>query len=344
LLHQHSTSLVESAVSGKRDSILDVPGISVGHAHDFHAMTGCTVLLCPDGAVGGLDIRGSAAGTRQIDALYPEHSVPLVHAIMVAGGSAFGLESAGGVMRFLEELGVGYEVPVGRVPIVPTAVIFDLGFGRSDARPDSRMGYEACLNASSSDLAEGSVGAGTGATIGKFYGTLQATKGGVGSCSERLLEGAGVIIGAIAIVNAFGDVLDINDSKTIIAGARTTPESHSFADTALLFRSGFKRQSFSISNTTIGIIATNARLTKQTAAKVARIAQNGLAKSILPAHTTFDGDIVFVLSTGQEEVDLNGLCLAAETTLRKAIQRAVVEAHGFGLIPAYRDLASQNLW
>jgi L-aminopeptidase/D-esterase-like protein len=332
--------LTESAVSEKQRSILDVPGISVGHAHDFQAMTGCTVLLCPDGAVGGLDTRGSAAGTRQADALYPEHSVPYIHAIMIAGGSAFGLDAAGGVMRFLEESGVGYEVSVGRIPIVPATVIFDLAFGRSDVRPGSGMGYEACLNASSTDLAEGSVGAGTGATVGKFFGILQATKGGIGSWSERLPDG--VVVGAMAVVNAFGDVLDVHDSKTIIAGARTAPDSHSFADTAHLLRRGLKRDRFAINNTTVGVIATNAGLTKQTAAKVARIAQNGVAKSILPAHTTFDGDIVFVLSTAQEEADLNGLCLTAETALRHAIQRAVVEAHGFGMLPAYRDLKGEK--
>jgi L-aminopeptidase/D-esterase-like protein len=327
-------------VSNRSPSILDVPGVKVGHAHDFSAMTGCTVVLCPEGAVGGMDVRGSAAGTRQTDALYPEHSVTSIHGILIAGGSAFGLDAAGGVMRFLEELGVGYEVPVGRIPIVPTAVVFDLGFGRSEIRPDHRMGYEACVNASSVDLAEGSVGAGTGATVGKFFGMAQATKGGLGSWSDRMPKG--VVVGALAVVNAFGDVLDIDDPRRIIAGARSAPESFSFADTAALLKSGAKRERFAMSNTTIGVIATNAGLNKQTAAKVARIAQNGLAKSIHPAHTTFDGDSVFVLSTGQEEADLNGLSIMAETALRHAIQRAVTEAHGFGLLPAYRDLKPEQ--
>lgn len=316
-------------------SILDVPGIRVGHAQDYLSKTGCTVVLCPDGAVAGMDVRGSAAGTRQTDALSAQHSVPHIHGIMIVGGSSFGLDATGGALRFLEERSIGYDVLVTKIPIIPTAVIFDLGFGRFNVRPDERMGYEACQNASSTDLPEGSVGAGTGATVGKFYGIEQAMKGGVGTWSETLP--GGVIVGAIVVVNAFGDVL-ASDGASIIAGARTSRTSHEFANTVRLFREGKRRKAFMVDNTTLGVVATNAALTKDEASKVARICQNGLAKSIAPAHTTFDGDIIFGVSTGDKECDLNGLCITAESVMRTAIHRAVTHAHGFAVLPDYRSV------
>ncbi len=280
-------------------------------------------------------MRGSAAGTRQIDALKPHHSVPYIHGAMIVGGSAFGLDATGGAMRFLEERSIGYNVLVTCVPIIPTAVIFDLAFGGSDVRPDWRMGYEACENATDRDLPEGSVGAGTGATVGKFFGVKNAMKGGLGSWSETLP--GGIVVGALAVVNAFGDILDRGGSR-IIAGARLTPESVEFADTVKLFREGRKREAFAVSNTTIGVIATNARLDREAASKVARICHNGLAKSTAPVHTTFDGDTIFVFSAGDKECDLNGLCVTAESAMRTAIDRAIILAHGFGVLPAYRDI------
>jgi L-aminopeptidase/D-esterase-like protein len=318
-----------------KNRITDVPGIRVGHASDFDAMTGCTAILCPDGAVGSVDLRGAATGTRQIDALFHRHSVPYVNAVMISGGSAFGLDAAGGALKYLEEQGIGFDVTITRVPIVPTAIIFDLGFGRHDVRPGVDMGYKACRNAHM-DVPRGSIGAGTGATIGKFFGLAQAMKGGIGTSS--IFVPPDIVVGALAVVNAFGDIRDPG-SGSIIAGARTAPESHEFADTNGCLLSGLKRQSFSIvSNTTIGVVATNASLTKATASSVARMAQNGLVRTLSPAHTLFDGDIVFALSVGDQEADINAVGVAAETALSRAVLDAVFSSHGMGLLPAYRDL------
>ncbi len=333
MFHQNHSPL--SLMKSMFRSILDVPGIKVGHAQDFFSKTGATVILCTDGAVAGIDIRGSAAGTRQTDALSPSHSVSAVHAVLIVGGSAFGLDATGGVMRFLEERSVGYDVLVTKVPIVPSVVLFDLAFGSSSVRPDQNMGYEACLNASAIDVPEGSIGAGTGATVGKFFGIANAMKGGVGSWSEQLPDD--ITVGALAAVNAFGDIRSLEDGR-IIAGARTAEDSTLFADTVRLFREGRKRNAFMVNNTTIGVVATTARLSKEEAGKVARICQNGLAKTASPAHTTFDGDTVIVLSMGNRECDLNGLCVTAESAFRTAVQRAVTHAHGFGLLPDFRDI------
>ena len=201
-----------------QNSITDIPGIRVGHAQNDEALTGCTVILCEQGAVGGVDQRGGAPGTREVDALHPMHLVQHVHGLVLAGGSAFGLEAATGAMRYLEEKGVGFDVHVARVPIVPAAILFDLGLGRADVRPDAAMGYLACQNASSDPPAEGNHGAGTGATVGKILGMGQAMKGGIGSASLEI--GAGVLVGAIAAVNAFGDVVNPENGQ-IIAGVRS---------------------------------------------------------------------------------------------------------------------------
>ena len=207
------------------NTITAVPGIRVGHAQNEEALTGCTVILCEDGAVGGVDQRGGAPGTRETDLLRPLHRVEKVHGILLTGGSAFGLDAAGGVMRYLEERGVGFDVGVARVPIVPAAVIFDLAIGRADVRPDAAMAYQACVNATTDPVAEGSVGAGTGATVGKILGMQNATKSGVGSACVEIVEG--LFVGAIAVVNALGDVIDPRNGE-IIAGARS---EDGFADT-----------------------------------------------------------------------------------------------------------------
>ncbi len=320
-----------------RLSITDVPGIRVGHCSNYEGMTGCSVVLCPEGTVGSVDIRGSATGTRQIDGLFHRHAVPSLNAVMIAGGSAFGLDAGGGAMRYLEERKIGFDVVVTRVPIVPTAILFDLAFGRSDVRPTTEMGYEACANASE-DVPMGSVGAGTGATIGKFFGVAQATKGGLGAYSLRIPPD--VTVGALVAVNSFGDVRDPLSGR-ILAGARKSSDSTEFVDTRACYLSGLQRKGFAhISNTTVGVVCTDARLTKIEAAQVARMAQNGLAKVISPVHTPFDGDIVFVLSTGTREADVSALGLAAETALAHAVLRAVGAAHGLGLLPASSDLGS----
>jgi L-aminopeptidase/D-esterase-like protein len=315
-----------------------VPGFAVGHASDFKNITGCTVVLCPPGTVGSADIRGSAAGTRQMDALLAYHISTEVHAVFIAGGSAFGLDAAGGVMEYLEERGRGFDVTITRVPIVPTAVIYDLSVGNCRARPDKAMGFAACQAAKSEAQGDGSVGAGVGATVGKLLGIHQATKGGLGTA---FVEGPqGLKVGALAVVNALGDVVD-PDTGEILAGVRTAPESREFADAVGLLRQGVVRRRFgepAAANTTIGVVATNTRLTREQAQKIAQMAHNALARTIRPVHTLFDGDVVFVLAHPEVDADLHVTGLLAETALQQAIVNAVKSAHNLGVLPSYQDL------
>jgi L-aminopeptidase/D-esterase-like protein len=324
-------------------AITDVPGIKVGHASDFKALTGCTVILCEEGAIGGVDVRGTAAGTRQIDAFTHLHLVEKIHAILLSGGSAFGLDAAGGVMAYLEERGKGFAVVKTKIPIVPTAVIFDFGIGDFRVRPDHQMGYQACLNASSR-VEEGSVGVGTGATIGKLFGIERAMKGGVGTSS---IQGPnGLIIGALVVVNAFGDVIDPM-SNQILAGARKSKESSQLANSSKWMKKGGTRKQFGAItsssspayNTTLGVIATNADLSKKETHQVAQIAHSGLAKVISPFHTTFDGDLLFAISYGKKKGDVNTIGLLGEMALMESVKRAIIKADGFEVIPAYKDLA-----
>jgi len=322
-----------------KNSITDIDGIKVGHAHDDQALTGCTVLLCEKGAIGGVDQRGGAPGTRETDALHPMHLVQQVHAIVLAGGSAFGLDAAGGVVRYLEERGVGFNVGVARVPIVPAAILFDLAIGRADVRPDATMGYQACLNASSKPAAEGNVGAGCGATVGKILGMTQAMKSGTGSASIDL---GGVMVGALAVVNAFGDVVD-PESGQIIAGARrvvdqqNTPGSSSiFVDTLKIMQGLSRDQRLGFAhgeNTVIGVVATNAALSKEQANKMAQMAQDGVARTIRPAHTMVDGDTIFALSIGKRTADINVIGAFAAEAFALAVLRAVRAAQSAGGLP-----------
>ncbi len=327
-----------------KDAITDVPGIRVGHADDAEALTGCTVILCEEGAVGGVDQRGGAPGTRETDPLHPLHLVQRVHAVVLAGGSAFGLDAASGAVRYLEERGVGFEVGVVKVPIVPAAILFDLGVGRSDRRPDAAMGYAACRAASTERPAEGNAGAGMGATVGKILGLPGATKGGLGTASVDL--GHGVAVGAIVAVNAFGDVTDPRTGR-VLAGARPVEGSppaaagSPFVDTLSVMRSmvgqpwlRFGRRE----NTVIGVVATNARLDKEGANKVAQMAHDGLARAVRPAHTMLDGDTLFALSTGGAEADVNILGAFAAEVVARAIVRAVMAAEPVGEIPSARSL------
>ncbi len=316
-------------------TITQVPGFAVGHASDFKNLTGCTVILCPPGTVGSVDIRGSASGTRQLDALLGYHIVNEIQALLLSGGSAFGLDAAGGVMEYLEEQGQGFDVAITRVPTVPTAVIFDLSLGNCRVRPDKAMGYAACLQAKSDGVPEGSVGAGTGASVGKLFGTGQACKGGLGTAC--LAGPRGLLVGALVVVNALGDVRDY-ESGAIIAGARVAPGSKMFADTSAEIRRGNVKQNFGEPNTTLGVIATNARLTREQAQKIAQMGHNGLARSITPVHTLFDGDAVFVLAHPEVAADLHVVGLLGEEALRLAIDRAIKQAHGLGVLPAYQDL------
>jgi L-aminopeptidase/D-esterase-like protein len=327
-----------------KNAITDIPGIEVGHAHNLEAITGCTVILCKDGAVGGVDQRGGAPGTRETDALKPVHLVNVVHAVMLSGGSAFGLVSAAGAARFLEEKNVGVNVGVARVPIVPGAILFDLGIGRPDVRPTEEMGYQACLNASSDPPEEGSVGAGTGATVGKILGMGQAVKSGIGTASLEI--GKGVRVGAIIAVNALGDVID-PETNTIIAGARSTKKGPIkigeglYADTMKVMQSVAGRTILGFAtrqNTVIGVIATNAKLNKEQVTKVAQMAQNGLARTIRPTNTMLDGDTIFALATGQKKVDVNIVGAFAAQVTEQAILRAVKETTSLGGVPAISDL------
>lgn len=316
------------------NAITDVPGIKVGHASDFNGMTGCTVILCEEGTAAGIDVRGSAAGTRQIDALSPGHIVDRIHAIVLSGGSSFGLDAATGVSKYLEEKGVGFDVGITRVPIVPTAVIFDLLFGDHRVRPTAQMGYAACLNAQE-EVPEGSVGAGTGAVIGKLFETSRAMKGGLGTASVAMPDG--LRVGALVAVNAFGDIID-NITGRIIAGLRKSEDSMEFANTSNCLKQGIVKQKFALVNTTLGVVATNAGFSKRDITKVAQMAQGGLIKTINPVHTTFDGDLVFALSLGDIEADTNKVGVLAEFVVAEAIKRAVKKADGFGLIPAFKDI------
>ena len=326
----------------RRDAITDVPGITVGHASDFKALTGCTVILCEKGAVGAIDIRGAATGTREIDALSPFHLVDKIHAVLLTGGSAFGLDAAGGVMVYLEERGKGFDAGKTRVPIVPTAVIYDFGIGDFRVRPNPSMGYQACLNAST-EVLEGSVGVGTGATVGKLLGIDRAMKGGVGTSSTQGPNG--LVVGALIVVNAFGDVIHPH-SHQILAGARTSKRGFQLADSSRRIKRGMMQTRFgahdpadsSEFNTTLGVVATNANLSKQEAHQVARIAHTGLAKIISPFHTTFDGDLVFVLSLGRKKADVNTVGLLGGVALMESATRAIIKADGFGVLPAYKDV------
>ena len=315
-----------------------IAGVRIGHASDFKGLTGCTVVLCEGGAVCGVDVRGSASGTRDLAPCLPGHVVERVHAVFLSGGSAFGLDAAAGVMDYLESRGVGFQAGSVRVPIVPAAVIFDLHLGSSKARPNRRLALEACTNAGRR-VAEGSIGAGTGATVGKLYGMAQATKGGLGF-AERTLAG-GVRVQALAVVNAFGDVVDPLTGK-VVAGARLSPKSAQFAVSAERLLEGRAARGFGGAHTTLVAVMTNARLDKVGATKVAQMAQDGLARAINPVHTGFDGDLVFALSLGRKPADLNTLGTAAAEVTAAAIVRAVETARGLGGVPACRELGKGN--
>jgi L-aminopeptidase/D-esterase-like protein len=328
--------------------VTQVPGIKVGHATNSEALTGCTVILCQDGAIGGIEQRGGAPGTRETDLLRPLHSVEKIHAVLLSGGSAFGLDAASGVMKYLEEKNIGFNMGVARVPIVPAAILFDLGIGDPTIRPDANMGYEACKNASSETPEEGNVGAGTGCTVGKILGLGQSMKSGIGTASMEI--GAGIILGAIVAVNSFGDVIDPK-SGSIIAGARASKDgpaklgsSGYFANTLTFMRSMVGRSLLNFasrSNTVIGVVASNARLDKSQTNKVAQMAHNGLARTIQPAHTMFDGDTIFALSTGRKKADVNIVGAFASELMAEAVLRAVMASQSVSNLPAARDVPTK---
>ncbi|HLN00017.1 MAG TPA: P1 family peptidase [Bryobacteraceae bacterium] len=304
-------------------------GIRVGHASDYDALTGCTVILCEAGAVGGIDIRGAATGTEEIDVLRPAHITDRVHAVVLAGGSAFGLEAASGVRRYLEHRGVGFQTGAAVVPIVPCAILYDLAIGKANVRPTREMGESAAAAATDNPVQQGAVGAGTGASVGKIFGMAQAMKSGIGSFTVSLTET--VRVSALVAVNAFGDVLDPETGK-LIAGARRARNSSELAGTESEMKRG-ARGGFGRQNTTLAVVATNARLSKVGATRLAEMANLGMARTIFPVHTAFDGDLCFALSLGNESADLNTLGVAAAEAVAKSIVLAVRNAPALGGLP-----------
>ncbi len=313
-----------------------VPGITVGHHTLRERPTGCTVVLAEAGVTAAVDVRGAAPATRETDLLDPVNSVQVAHAIVLAGGSAFGLDAASGVMRFLEEKKIGFEFGPARVPIVPAAALFDLGVGNGLIRPTADCGYAAAGAASTAPVLEGSVGAGAGATIGKSNGSTHAMKGGIGSASIELPNG--LIVSALVAVNAFGDVID-PATGAVVAGVRTA-DGRSMADARVGLRAGTITFGGSAQNTTLGVIATNARLSKTDAKRVAQMTHDGYARAIAPVHTPVDGDTVFVLATGAyaRSVTAGQVGALAADVMAQAIVRAAQQATSVAGFPALRDL------
>jgi L-aminopeptidase/D-esterase-like protein len=309
--------------------LTDVPGIRVGHATNLEAITGCTAVLCEAGAVAGMDARGSATGSEEWDLLNPLHLTSRIHAVVLSGGSAFGLETCSGVRRWLASRGVGFETRYGPVPLVAGAILYDLGLARDGIRPGREMGEAAARAATDGPVAQGNVGAGTGATTGKVLGLQQAMKGGIGSFS--IAAGPSVKVGALAAVNCFGDVTEPATGR-ILAGARTAPQSREFVRTTDAMKRG-ARGGMQGENTTLVVVATNAGLSKPEATKLAQMAQHGMVRTISPVHTMFDGDVLFALSTGREKADLNELGVIAADVVAQAIVRAVKSAKTLGGVP-----------
>lgn len=312
------------------NNICDVPGVLVGHATDHEGSTGCTAILFDRSAVVGVDVRGSSPGTRETDRLSPVGMVRDTHALLLTGGSAFGLAAADGIVRFLEEKGVGLDVGVAKIPLVSAAVIFDLMSGSPDARPNAEMGYRAASVASNGEFEQGSVGAGTGATVGKMLGLEVAMKGGLGSASVDL--GGGLVVGALAVVNAVGDVRD--ERGEILAGPRR--EDGTLADSEELMPQSADRLRWG-QNTTLGVVATNARLTKPETTKVAQMAHDGLARAIHPVHTSVDGDVVFAASVGEIETAPDVVGAWGARMMQEGILGAIRSARGFPGVPSHSE-------
>ena len=315
--------------------ITRVPGIRVGHATDPVGLTGCTVVLCPPGTIGSGEVRGGAPGTRETDLLRPGMLVEEVHAVLLTGGSAFGLSAADGVMRFLEERGIGFDADVAKVPIVPAAVLFDLGVGDPNVRPIPSAGYAACHSASE-DVVEGSVGAGTGATVAKIRGLSHAMKGGVGTAS---VEEDGLMVGALFAVNALGEIVDTAWDLAHQSGGRFTLGLGTQVRAHVERRFGMAWPESPVGNTTIGVVATNARLSKERAHLLAIAAHDGLARAIRPSHTIWDGDTVFTLATGEVEASQARVEELAERVVAEAIRRGAQLAEGIPGIPGAGDTA-----
>ncbi len=315
-------------------NITDVPGIKVGHRENEEGITGCTALLMEGGAVCGVDVRGSAPGTRETDALDPINEIDRVHGICLSGGSAFGLDAATGVMRFLEEQGIGVDAGVAKIPIVPSAVLFDLFIGDPQARPTAQMGYEAAQAAQVGSFQNGNIGAGYGATVGKLAGPDFAMKGGLGSASFAGKDG--LIAGAIVAVNAVGDVKHPH-TRQILAGARN-PQTGQWLDCCAYLEQHAQSEALAGTNTTIGVVALNAKLTKAEAKKIAQLTQNALARTIYPVHTMLDGDTIFVLGTGEQTFALDYLGHLATKVMEEAILAGIQAADKLAGVESYTSI------
>lgn len=316
-------------------ALTDVPGLLVGQASDPVGLTGCTVVLCLGGAVAGVEVRGWASGVAGLDVLDPRHLVDRIHGVVLAGGSAFGLEALFGVMAHLETQGVGFATPGGVVPLVVGAILYDLALGSAQARPDRAMGHRAAAAARAGPIAEGSVGAGTGAAVGKLFGLPRAMKGGLGTASGRV---GAATVGALVAVNALGDVRDPT-TGALLAGARDAPNGRRLIDSARAIRERCITPAFRGPHTTIGVVGTDARLTKPETARLAGLAHLGLGAVLSPPHTSVDGDTLFCLSTGGVLAPLDALGLAAADCVAEAVVRAIRAATSLGGLPAWRDLA-----
>ncbi|MFD2639946.1 P1 family peptidase [Piscibacillus salipiscarius] len=313
------------------DNITDVPGVKVGHVEDPKALTGCSVIITEEGAVCGVDVRGAAPGTRETDLLDPVNMVNKVHGICLSGGSAFGLDASSGVMRYLEEQGIGLDVSVAKVPIVPSAILFDLAVGDASVRPDADMGYVAAKKAARGIFKQGNVGAGCGATVGKIMGFEQCMKGGLGSAAITLDNG--LTVGAMVAVNSLGEVRDPKTGECLASAIH--PETGELVDSEEFMLSQVESFGRVGQNTTIGAIAVNAKLTKSEATKVSQIAHNAIGRTIYPAHTMFDGDTIFTLANGDRQFSLDVIGSLATQVLEKAIIRAIKEAESINGIKAY---------
>jgi L-aminopeptidase/D-esterase-like protein len=327
-------------------SLTDVEGLKVGHWSDSRRPTGCTAIIAENGAVAGVDVRGGAPGTRETDLLNPINTVQQIYAVMLSGGSAFGLDTASGAMRYLDEHNIGFKMGPLNVPIVPAAVIFDLAVGQGKIRPDADSGYKACSAATSSPVEEGNVGVGTGATVGKFLGMPFAMKSGVGSASIKVGD-TGVVVAAMVVVNAAGDIWDRHTGK-VIAGARNPSAADGLAHTMDMLLAGkFVLVPPAVgagSNTTLGVVATNATLTKDEATKMAQMAQDGYARAINPVHSPFDGDTVFALATGtfKQKVSVGAIGALAAVAVSRAVIRAITQAKGIADLPAWADIQKKS--
>lgn len=318
----------------KEIKITDISGIQVGQAENIEAGTGCTVILCKDGVTAGVDVRGGGPATRETDLLHPINMVQKIHAVMLSGGSAYGLDAASGAMQYLEEHDAGFDMQVARVPIVCGASLFDLSVGDAHIRPDKEMGYAACMDAENDSILEGNHGVGTGASVGKLLGFERAMKSGIGTCG---IQAGNLQVAAIVAVNACGNVVDYETNEQL-AGVYDVDSGTILKAEDVLFQQMDALRKLPEGNTTIGCVVTNAKLDKAQCTKIAGIAHNGYARAIHPVHTMSDGDSIFVLSTGEVEVMADAVGMLATEMMAKAIKRAVLHAEGAYGLPAHNDM------